>query len=688
MNGALTAKQDAPERLATSKRPIEKDHLYPDSRPELLGASDATIEDAVAHADPITMRGLLYQLTGDEELASIPTAVIPAGYLEIRQVVDEDAVALIRAKAAAFLKQYRDAGAGEISPGPMDRMRKSFNLAAGEEIAESEFEMWLEQAGFNPWARGIEWSEKPEPRKLSSFKVAVVGLGMGGLNASVLLKRAGVKFVAIEKNPGVGGSWHENRYPGARLDSPSRTYAHIFGTDYSFNYNFSPQADSQDYYDWVADTFDIKSHIEFNTEVKSIIWDEKASEWEIRAEGPEGQRVWRANVVFTSVGFLNRPSVPDFPGADSFQGRAFHTARWPEDLDLKGKRVAVIGSGASSYQMVPVLAKEADHVYMFQRKPSWCFDMPGYLAPFSEQFHWLERNMPFFTNFMRFRLGRIAGPDSQGPTLRIDPDYVHDLARSARNKKVLDARLKFIDEKLGAMPDVAEKMTPNFPPLSTRWILVDPTDCIYDVLANKQVTLVSDPIARIGPHEIVTEDGTSVPVDVIAYATGFRANDYLWPMEIRGRDGARIEDLWAKDGPRAYLGSMMPGFPNFFMIYGPNTNNFGGLQILDLHEIVTRFALECVAALITTDHETIEVSEDAYWRFNDELDRCEAEFLYSDPRAVSYYRNASGRSATNGPIDVRRMWRWCRDPEGKRPELRDPAADPINPVFGQDLELR
>lgn len=688
MTGATTARKDDAKASATATRPIEKDHLYPDSRPELLEATDAQIDDAVQHAEATMLRGLLYQLTGDEELADTPSQMVPAGYLEIAAVVDEDAVAMIRAKAAAYLKEYRDSGAGYVAPGPIERMRKSLDLAAGEPIPPEEFEMWLEQTGIDPWVRGVDWKARTPRKNLDTFKVAVIGLGMAGLNASVLLKQAGINFIGIEKNSGVGGSWHENRYPGARLDSPSRTYAHLFGTDYIFGSNFSPQGDNQKYYDWMADNFDVRQHFEFNTEVKSLVWDEAAGEWEVKADGPDGPRAWRFNAVFTAVGFLNRPSLPDIPGADSFTGQAFHTARWPEDLDLTGKRIAVVGTGASGYQMTPVLARQADHVYLFQRKPSWCFDTPGYLAPFSEQFNWLERNMPFFTNFMRFRLCWIAGPKYGAPCYTIDPDYVDEHARSARNKIVREARLAFINRKLGGIPGMPEKMTPASPPLATRWILVDPEDSVYDAIARGDVTLVSDAIERIGPREIVTKDGTSLPVDVIAFATGFRANDYLWPMDIVGRNGARIETLWEKDGPRAYLGTMMPGFPNLFMIFGPNTNNFGGLQIVDLEEMVIRFALECVTSLITTDHKSIEVTEDAYWRFNEELDRCEARMLYSDPRAITYYRNTSGRSSTNGAIDIRRMWRWLRDPTGGRADLLDPAADPVHPVFGEDLIVR
>jgi 4-hydroxyacetophenone monooxygenase len=235
-------------------------------------------------------------------------------------------------------------------------------------------------------------------------------------------------------------------------------------------------------------------------------------------------------------------------------------------------------------------------------------------------------------------------------------------------------------------------MIPVAPPYSARPIIVDASYCIYDALLRDDVTLVTDPIRRITPKGIEVKSGAQHAVDVIVYATGFKANDFLWPMEIRGRGGKRVEDLWQKDGARAYLGTMLPGFPNFFMIYGPNTNNFGGLQIVDFEELVTRFALECIGGLITRKRKTIDISFDAYSRYNAELDRAESLMIYKDPRAHNYYTNECGRSATNCPIDVRKIWTWLRNPAAANGG-QDSAADPealasaVRPYFGEDLVM-
>jgi 4-hydroxyacetophenone monooxygenase len=671
---------------------------------ELLTATDETIDNAVKYADPMVFRGLLYQLTGDESIAATlaTTAYIrdskPDSASKDFALVQSKAdvsnaseVAMIQSKAAAFLKSYRDQGAPDIPCGPPERLPRSLSLVTGSDIPASELEMWLEQLALDPWARGLVWQGPPPSQDLRKFVVAVIGAGMGGLNAAVQLKHAGIPYFVIEKNDEVGGTWYENQYPGARVDSPSRTYTHIYGVDFEYPNAFCLQRENLRYFKWVADHFNIRNDITFKTEVKSVVWDETAKLWGIKADSPDGPRVWRANAVIASVGFLSRPNMPSIEGMETFEGNAFHTARWPAGFDLKGKRVAVIGTGATGYQLVPELAKLAGHTFVFQRTPNWCFDTKSYLDPFPAQVNWLDRNFPYIRNFIRFRLSWLAGPETFSPIMRIDPQFEDPHARSAFNKKIREQQLAFIKRKLASRPDLIEKMTPVAPPYSARPIIVDTDYSIYDALLRDDITLVTDPIRKIIPNGIEVQGGGEYPVDIIVYATGFKANDFLWPMEVRGRGGKRVEELWEKDGARAYLGTMLPGFPNFFMIYGPNTNNFGGLQIVDFEEMVTRFALQCIGGLITQQKRTIDVSLDAYSRYNDEVDRAEALMIYKDPRAHNYYKNDSGRSAANNPIDIRKIWTWLRNPLDGRvngEQSGDPeaiASRVVRPYFREDL---
>jgi 4-hydroxyacetophenone monooxygenase len=653
------------------------------AHPELLEASDEMIEGALEHADPMVLRGLIHQLTGDESVADMALVTVPIGHLEARAPRDEADVAALRAKAAELVRSYRDDGAPRVELGPATRLSRSLGLTAGVELSDSEIDMWLEQAAFDPWARGLRWENEPSTERLARFTVAIIGAGMGGLNAAVLLGHAGIPYLVIEKNSGVGGTWYENRYPGARVDSPSRCYTHVYGAGFEFPNPFCEQRENERYYNWMADSFGVREHIEFDTEVRSLTWDGERAMWEITAQGPEGSRTWHVNAVISAVGFLSRPAVPEIAGLDEFEGAAFHTARWPEGLSLEGKRIAVVGSGCSGYQLVPEVAKLAEHTYLFQRTPSWCFNVKGYLAPHAPQALWLDRNLPFHRNFARFRTSHLFGPDTLAPLHRVDPEFDDPHALSALNRRIRDERIAFMRRKLEGRPDLLEQMLPISPPWSSRPVIVDDDESVYDALLREDVTLVSGGVERLTRHGIVATDASEYPVDVVAFATGFRASDYLWPMEIRGRGGLRLEELWATDGPRAYLGSMVPGFPNFFMVYGPNTNPFGGLGVVEMEELVTRFALECIGGLIEQDRRWVDVTADAYWRYNRELDAAEATKPYKDPRVKTYYTNEFGRSPTNSPIDVRRMWAWLRSPTGPRAGVQAPPE--IRPYFGEDL---
>lgn len=560
----------------------------------------------------------------------------------------------------AFLKAYRDQGAGEIGIGPPERLRKSMELVVGEPIPDLEAGMWTEETALDPWSRAAEWPRAPSPEQLEKFSVIVIGAGLGGLSAAAQLKHANVRYKVIEKNPAVGGTWYENRYPGARVDTPSRAYTHIFGAEFIFDYAFAPQAENERYFNWVADKFALRPDIELNTEVQSMAWDEGQGVWKIEAIGPEGPVSYEANAVICASGLLARPSLPAIEGMDRFGGDAFHTARWPNDLDLAGKRVAVVGTGATGYQMVPELAKLAEHTTLFQRKPQWVFQLPGYTSKLPVEATWLDRNLPFHTNFMRLRTNWLTGEHVYSPIFSIDPEWKDPHSRSALNKEVRDARIAYIQEKFAGRPEFIDKMIPPHPPFSARPLLVDESYNIYDALLRDDVTLVDSGIDRVTPRGIVA-GGKEHPFDVIVWATGFRANELLWPMKITGRSGITVEELWSKDGARAWVsGSMLPKFPNFFMLYGPNTNPAAGGGIVNHEEMVTRFAIEWVQKLIVDGKRSVEVTEPAYWRYNGLLDQREAGKTYTDARAKSFFMNRYERSSVMLPFAPSELWNWLR----------------------------
>jgi len=627
------------------------------SRQELRGANDATIDDAIAYADPMVLRGLLYQLTGDPELKGVAVRSVQAGFAQGFVPATETDVAMLRRKGADFLKSYRDAGAGPIGIGPRERLPESLGLMLGQPLPEDLIDLHLEEMALDPAARSLSWREPADPAKLKDFTVTVIGAGMGGLNAALQLRKAGFPFTVIEKNSGVGGTWWENRYPGARVDTASRSYTHIFGVDFPYPNPFCEWRENVKYFNWVADEFDLRKHIQFETEVRSLTWDEDAGEWEIAVDGPGGARTIRSRAVITAVGFLNRPNVPEIPGKDAFTGESWHTARWPDGVDLKGKRVAVIGTGCTGYQMIPEIALEAARVTVFQRTPQWLFPVPGYRSPFPPQVNWLDRNLPFHTNFMR---ARACNLDALANVAEIDPAFKHPHACSEMNLKARDFSLDFLKRKLGD-PALVGAMTPAHPVWSARAVVVDPEYSVLDALLRENVSLVTSGIDHIESGGVVDRDGALHEADVIVYATGFHATEYLFPMSITGRGGQTIEDLWAKDGARAYLGCMMPGFPNLWSIYGPNTN--GALNVASFHEQVGLYALKCMETLVLSGARTAEVRPEAYWRYNHLVDERNMRKAWSDPRAHNYYWTQYGRSAVMNPFDSAEMHRFLSKPD-------------------------
>jgi 4-hydroxyacetophenone monooxygenase len=632
---------------------------------ELLEASDEQIERAVAHAEPMVLRGLLYQLTGDEEVAATGIAIDPTGFQTFMMVAEEADVAMLRHKAVKFLRAHRDAGAGPLDIGSDERLRRSVPLTLGEELEDAEFVFCREELALDPWARSLAWSEPPPPERLQGFSVTVIGAGLGGLNAALMLKRAGITYTVIEKDSGVGGTWWETRYPGARVDTPSRGYTHIFGAHFPYSSPFCDWAENQRYFEWVADTFELRDDIAFDTEVRALTWDEAASEWEVEVDGPQGRRTLRSNAVVTAVGFLNRPKIPEIEGMADFRGPSWHTSRWPDDADVTGKRVAVVGTGCTGYQLIPELARFTEHVVAFQRTPQWLFGVPGYLSPFPDEVGWLDRNFPYYTNYMRLRT------QGTGKAFRrltaIDPDFDDPHTVSPLNKATRETSLAFLHRKV-ADPQLRAIMTPEHPPWSARAVMVDSDYCVLDAIQRENVTLVTSGVRRITETGIEDGDGTHHEVDVIVYATGFHASDYLFPMKVTGVGGRTLEELWKVGGARAHRFCMYPGFPNLWSVYGPNTN--GGLGPGAFHELVTRYALECMERLILDGKHAIEPKREAYDRYNEDVDERNANRVWSDPRADSYYWTKHGRSVVMCPFTGPEIFDLLQHPAFEELEIR------------------
>jgi 4-hydroxyacetophenone monooxygenase len=353
---------------------------------------------------------------------------------------------------------------------------------------------------------------------------------------------------------------------------------------------------------------------------------------------------------------LNRPSIPDIDGLDSFAGPWFHSARWDHDVELVGRRIAVVGTGASAMQFVPAIAPGAEHLVVFQRSRHWVMPNPIYHRAVTDAEKWLFAHVPYYAGWYRFIMFWNSA-DRMYPAFRVDPAWPdRDLAISRTNDKLRRVMTDHLKRELVDRPDLVAKVLPDYPALGKR-ILQD--NGWFRALLLDNVELVNDRIARVGPRSVVTDSGVSHDADVIILATGFQPNKYLWPMKITGRE-AVLHDVWGED-PRAYLGITVPGFPNLFCIYGPNTNPVVGSVIFVL-ECQVDYIVRAIGAMLERGYRTMECRRDVHDAYNATVDAEHEHLVWRHPRVHSYYNNRAGRVTTNMPWTLLDYWRMTREP--------------------------
>jgi cation diffusion facilitator CzcD-associated flavoprotein CzcO len=472
-------------------------------------------------------------------------------------------------------------------------------------------------------------------------RIAILGAGASGLCMAMSLKKAGIdSFTVFEKSDGVGGTWRDNTYPGAGCDVPSHLYSFSFAPNPDWSHAYSLQPEILAYLERCARDFDILPHCRFRTELESAVFDEEAGLWRLRTT--EGEEI-AVEVLVSGVGQLNRPSYPRLLGLDSFRARAFHSARWDHGCDLTGKRVAVIGNGASALQFIPRIAPKVEKLYVFQRSNNWV--VPRMDRPYTERekrwfrrsnaFRLLHRGLIYLlleNNFHAFRPGTYWAR------------FMERRARAHLAAQVPD-------------PVLREKLTPDFP-IGCKRILIG--DDYYPALVRGNVEVVTEPIARVSADSIVTTDARDRPVDAIIHATGFVTTSFLAPMRIVGRGGLRLEEAW-KEGAEAYLGVAVAGFPNFFLLYGPNTN-LGHNSIIFMIECQVRYVTRCIRRLAEKRLRWLDVRPAAMRRFNEKLQRGLARSVWATG-CTSWYKTDSGRITNNWSDFALRYWWKTRRPE-------------------------
>lgn len=563
-----------------------------------------------------------------------------------------DAQAEVRDAACRLLDEI--GGDDWLQPTRTVRLTEILARYVGEAVPQ-EYEEMLEHE-LSVAADPAAWLDRHgvAPR---DFKVLVVGAGLSGIAAAVALHSAGYDFVVVDQQDRIGGSWTENRYPGCGVDTPSHLYSYSFAPHRWSRY-FAEGGEIRDYVEGVAEQFGLRDRIRLGTTVTSLRFDEVSRRWEIDLESAsEGARTITAEVVISAVGAFNNPVAPDLRGLETFTGEVAHTARWPDSLDLRGKRVAVIGTGASAMQLVPAIAREVDSLTVFQRTPQWVAPFPQHGMQVPEGLVRLLDESPLYRAWFRIRLGWTFN-DKNYLALRRDPRWPHQRRSvSAANDGHRQYFTRYLQGRLAGRPDLVAKCLPDYPPFGKR-ILLD--NGWYDCLTLPNVELVAAGVDRVAPAGVVGPGGEVLPADVIVFATGFNVVEFLSTIEVRGRGGVTLSSQWADEGARAYLGTAIPNFPNFFCLYGPNTQAGHGGSLISVVELQIRYVMNLLATMHERGADCVEVRADVHDRYNERVDAEHAQMIWTHPGFEIYYRNRAGRVVVNSPFRIVDYWALTR----------------------------
>jgi 4-hydroxyacetophenone monooxygenase len=536
----------------------------------------------------------------------------------------------------------------------IERFNRMMNVCVAEDVAPEYAPMLLEELGFVN--RDVHWSTPSVSP--AEFKVLIIGAGFAGICAAIKLQALGIPYVVVEKNSDIGGTWFDNNYPDAGVDTPNHFYSYSFAPNTKWKHYFSKRSDIWQYARDVAEKFNIISHIRFSTEVTTMKWNVESQTWTATIANSSNTKIEEFSAVITAVGQLNRPNLAPARGIENFNGDWFHSAHWNHSVDFSGKRVAVIGTGASAMQFMPTLAATADDVIIFQRSPQWVRPNSDYHRTVSENTVWLLENMPFYAQWYRFGLFWRFG-DGLLRTLRRDPEWQFpERSMNRHNDRHREQLTEHLLQELDGRADLIEKCLPDYPPYGKR-ILVD--NNWYSTLRRDNVHLVTSAVDHVTNTGIIDAHGDKHEFDVIILATGFQAGNLLSPIDIRGVSGTPLRDVWGVDDPRAYLGITVPDYPNMFVLVGPNTFVAHGGSIIYQAECEMRYVTDCIRHMIENGISSVEVKQDVHDEYNERVDAEHDQLVWSHSGLHSWYRNSKGRVFSPMPWRFVDYWQMTHD---------------------------
>lgn len=611
--------------------------------PENAPLSEDELRRILGFANPNVLRLALYQSTRDPDLASMKVNKVPLrGGAFFGYVLDEAHVPALVDKAVAFLRQPV---VEQDLPTP-EQQREMMSLLTGEPVTDREYAFGREELALDEFPREARWGTD-DPIVPEGFVVSIIGAGASGIAAAIQFERLGIPYVVYERQSDIGGTWHLNHYPDARVDTSSFLYQFKFVKNYPWPEYFAGQEEVKGYLEHVAKKFGVYEHIVFDTELTRAEYDASNHRWTLKLKHHDGEVTERtSNVIVSAAGQFSTPKFPDFPGVEDYRGRCFHTTAWDDNYQVAGQRIAVIGNGSTGVQVMPRLAKDGAEVYAFQRTPQWISPMEGYRELIGSEIRWLFDNVPWYWNWYCYSM-QVTTSGMQGAQ-EYDRDWqARGGVISERNDGMRETLTEYIRSKVGHVPELFEKLVPDYAPLARR-LVVD--NGWYEALLRDNVHLVTDGIERFTETGIVTGAGEHIELDAVVMAAGFDVSKYLWPTEYVGEGGRTIEEAWNEDGPRAYLGMTVPQFPNLFIFYGPNAQARAG-AFLSWVEIWARYAAEAVVYMLEHGHPSAVVREEVFHDYNERLDAAHDNLIWEKeaPRDKNYYVNRFGRQNVNLP---------------------------------------
>jgi 4-hydroxyacetophenone monooxygenase len=599
--------------------------------------------DAVAVANIPTLLMVLVQLTGETQWLEAPykpahqagmgdndTGGLPAErQAEVREAALEAILAWKAGRPVAMPHPPEDMLVKMLSVAMAERVPPEYGAFTAAQLGQTKF---LDHHPF----------EVPE-----GFKVLIIGAGVSGICAAINLQAAGVPFQVIERNPTVGGVWWENKYPGAGVDTPNHLYSFSFSS-YDWKKYFCLRDELHGYLEHVSEEFDLGRHIRFDTTVSRIEYQAARQTWSVEIRDAKGgTELLEANVVISAAGLFNPPIEPNIPGLDSWTGEKWHTARWPDDATIEGKRVAIIGNGASCMQTAPEIQNDVESLTIYQRSNHWAAPFEQFRKDVPEGVRFLFQECPLYRAWYRVRLGWVFNDRIHG-ALHKDPNWDHpERSLNAKNDGHRAYFTQYVVSELGdRADDLLDKVLPTYPPFGKRMLM---DNGWYRMLRNPRVELVDDRIERIEGNTVITSDGQAREADVLVLATGFDVLRLINTYETVGRSGRSLREAWDDDNAQAYMGTVVPDFPNYFMLYGPNLQPGHGGSLIFVVEMQVRYIMDMIAKMSKNGLGAVEVREEVWAQYNANVDAEHENMVWTHPGMSTYYRNDRGRIVINSP---------------------------------------